>query len=205
MLCIINYGSGNIGAIANICKRERIPHLVTDDPKHFKSATHFLLPGVGAFDPTILQLRNSGIIEALEAEVIDQGKPLLGVCVGMHILAEFSEEGKCAGLGWIPGIISKIPNHNFECSLHLPHMGWNSINADGAEPLLHKVNAETGFYFLHSYYFSSHNREDVMATVNYGEEFPCIVRRANIIGAQFHPEKSHYNGIRLIKNFVEIT
>lgn len=205
MLCIIDYGSGNVGAIVNICERVRIPYLITHDPARFDAATHFLLPGVGAFDPTIETLRNSGIVSALETEVMVHKKPIMGICVGMHLLANGSDEGQCEGLGWIPGHVTRIDVRPLNRPPHLPHMGWNSISGDAGSPLLTGVDLERGFYFLHSYFFDAYDAENVVASVAYGTDMPCIVRKGNIIGAQFHPEKSHSNGIQLIKNFVEIS
>lgn len=205
MLCIIDYGSGNVGAIANICERERIPYLITHDPDHFKNATHFVLPGVGAFDPTIEILRNSGIVSALETEVMEHKKPIMGICVGMHLLANGSDEGQGKGLGWIPGHVTRINVGSLTRLPHLPHMGWNGITGNPANPLLTGIDMNRGFYFLHSYYFDAHDAQHVIASVSYGADLPCIVRKGNIIGAQFHPEKSHSNGIRMIKNFVGIS
>lgn len=204
MLCIIDYGSGNIGAIANICERERISFMITHDPLQFETATHFLLPGVGAFDPTIETLRSSGILLALEDQVINRKKPILGICVGMHLLANGSDEGMGEGLGWIPGRVTQIDVKGLQRPPFLPHMGWNGIEGDLDDPLLRGIDMARGFYFLHSYYFAAAHSEDVIATVDYGFDMPCIVRKGHVVGAQFHPEKSHLNGIRLIKNFVEI-
>lgn len=204
MLCIIDYGSGNIGAIANICERERIPYLITHDPARLEAATHFLLPGVGAFDPTIETLKDSGILASLENEVMVYQKPIMGICVGMHLLANGSDEGERRGLGWIPGHVTRINTQTLKSAPHLPHMGWNSIYGDVEDPMLRGVDLERGFYFLHSYYFDVENTQDIVANVSYGADLPCIVRRGHIIGAQFHPEKSHSNGVRLIKNFVGI-
>ena len=204
MLCIIDYGSGNVRAIANICERERITYSITRDPARFKDATHFLLPGVGAFDPTIETLRDSGIVSALETEVMERRKPIIGICVGMHLLADGSDEGQREGLGWIPGHVTRIDTSMLNRPPHLPHMGWNGIAGNADDPLLTGIDQERGFYFLHSYFFDSRDRQDIVATVSYGGNLPCIVRRGHIIGAQFHPEKSHGNGIRLIKNFVGV-
>jgi glutamine amidotransferase len=204
MLCIIDYGSGNVRAIANICERERIPYIITRDPARFEDATHFLLPGVGAFDPTMKILRDSCIVSGLETAVITHKKPIMGICVGMQLLANGSEEGQRGGLGWIPGRIRRIEPGTLTKPPHLPHMGWNSIAGKSDDPLLEGIDQEKGFYFLHSYFFDAQVCDDVVATVSYGSELPCIVRRGHIVGAQFHPEKSHANGIRLIKNFVGI-
>ena len=122
----------------------------------------------------------------------------------MHLLAKGSDEGKCEGLGWIPGHVTQIDTHSLSRLPHLPHMGWNSIAGDVNDPLLQGIDLERGFYFLHSFYFEACEHNDVVATVHYGRDLPCIVRKGHIIGAQFHPEKSHSNGIRLIKNFVGV-
>jgi glutamine amidotransferase len=204
MLCIVDYGSGNVSAIANICERERIPFMVTSDTTRFEAATHFLLPGVGAFDPTIEILRDSGLASALETEVMVRRKPIMGICVGMQLLANGSDEGVREGLGWIPGHVTRIDTRKLNRPPHLPHMGWNSIEGSAEDPLLQGIDLGHGFYFLHSYYFDARHSEDVVASVTYGGALPCIVRRGHIIGAQFHPEKSHANGIRLIKNFAGV-
>ena len=204
MLCIVDYGSGNVRAIANICERERISYSITRNPSTFKDATHFLLPGVGAFDPTVETLRESGIFSALETEVITRKKPILGICIGMHLLANGSDEGEREGLGWIPGHITRIDTSTLTKPPHLPHMGWNGISGRTDDPLLKGIDQEKGFYFLHSYFFDVQCRANAVATVSYGSDLPCIVRSGHIIGAQFHPEKSHANGIRLIKNFMEV-
>jgi len=205
MLCVIDYGSGNVAAIANICNRERIPYMITEDLHRFEEATHFLLPGVGAFDPTITKLKESGILSALETEVLTKGKPIMGICVGMHLLANGSDEGLQAGLGWIPGHVRRIDASKLTKPPHLPHMGWNSITGNAQDPLLQGIDMNHGFYFLHSYYYDASDPNDVVSTSSYGGDLPCIVRKGHIVGAQFHPEKSHSNGIRLIKNFVGVS
>lgn len=204
MLCVLDYGSGNVRAIANMCERERIAYCITRDPARFKDATHFLLPGVGSFDPTMETLSNSGVLCALETEVLTRNKPILGICVGMHLLANGSDEGQIDGLGWIPGHITRLDVSTLTKPPHLPHMGWNNIAGKPGDPLLKGIDQQTGFYFLHSYFFDVQFFENAVATVSYGSEFPCIVRKGQIIGAQFHPEKSHANGIRLIKNFMRV-
>ena len=128
----------------------------------------------------------------------------MGICVGMQILAESSEEGKLAGLGWIPGRVRKIDANLLATDLKLPHMGWNSIKPKANAPLLAGVDVERGFYFLHNYYFDAKDVADVSATVQYGKEMPCAVARANVFGMQFHPEKSHANGVAIFRNFAEL-
>lgn len=205
MLCIIDYGSGNISAIVNICKREHIDYMVASNPKDLNACSHFLLPGVGAFDPTIEILESSGLLLALEEQVVELKKPVLGICVGMQLLADSSEEGQRPGLGWISGKIRKIDSAKIAKPPYIPHMGWNSISINRSSLLLSSIDVDIGFYFLHSYYFDAGNENDVLAKVDFAGGIPCVVNRDNIYGTQFHPEKSHANGIQLIKNFAGIT
>lgn len=204
MIAIIDYGSGNIAAIANIYKKLKIPHVVSGDPAVLAEAERYILPGVGAFDTVMQDLTRLGIFDTLNAEVLGKGKKAMGICVGMQILANSSDEGKEAGLGWIPGRIQRIDASRINAAPKLPHMGWNSIKTREEQPLLKDVNLDRGFYFLHNYYFAPASDEDVIATVNYGDDLPCGVRRGNVFGFQFHPEKSHDNGMAVFKNFAEI-
>lgn len=204
MICIIDYGSGNIGALMNIFKQQKIPHFLSGNPTEFRTADQFLLPGVGAFDPTMMQLRSSGIIDALTEEVQGKGKAVLGICVGMHLLAESSDEGELPGLGWIKGKVRKIDTSLLKQPPHLPHMGWNSLEMRSHNPLFEEVDLNRGYYFLHSYFFDAADPDDIIATVQYGASFPCAVARANVFGVQFHPEKSHDNGVRLLQNFTDL-
>ncbi len=201
MIGIINYGSGNVGAIANIYKKLRISHFISNDVSELEAAERYILPGVGAFDATMMNLQDSGLITMLNDQVRKKGKKILGICVGMQILAEASEEGALPGLGWIPGRVRKIDATRISSNLKLPHMGWNSLTTQVDHPIFDAVEAAIGFYFLHNYYFDAANAEDVMATVTYGDELPCAVGRANVYGVQFHPEKSHHNGVSIFRNF----
>jgi imidazole glycerol-phosphate synthase subunit HisH len=204
MICLIDYGSGNVGALMNIFKQRKIAHFLSNKPSEFAQADRFLLPGVGAFDPTMAQLRASGILDALGEEVVGKGKRVLGICVGMHLLAEGSDEGELPGLGWIKGHVRKIDPSKLKAPPHLPHMGWNSIDVQGTRTLFEGVDCARGFYFLHSYYFAAASAADVSATVTYGGTLPCAVERDNVFGIQFHPEKSHHSGVRLLQNFAEL-
>lgn len=204
MIAIIDYGSGNIAAIANIYKQLKIPYVVTRIPDELRKADRYILPGVGAFDATMRYLNDSGMIAVLNEQIIGQGKKVMGICVGMQILAESSEEGELAGLGWIPGRVRKINASLLSSSPKLPHMGWNSITPKVNARLFEGVDVERGFYFLHNYYFDAKNTNDVSATVQYGMEMPCAVARANVFGMQFHPEKSHSNGMAVFRNFAEL-
>lgn len=204
MIGIVDYGSGNISAIANIYKHLRIPFVVSGNPGELARADRFILPGVGAFDTVMNDLGKLGIIDMLNDEVIGKGKMAMGICVGMQILANSSEEGEGNGLGWVPGRVRRIDASRLNRAPKLPHMGWNSIAPADGQPIFTDVDAERGFYFLHSYYFDPDSDSNVIATVNYGGELACGVRRNNVFGFQFHPEKSHGNGLAIFKNFAEI-
>jgi imidazole glycerol-phosphate synthase subunit HisH len=201
VLGIIDYGSGNIAALTNIFRLHKIPHFVSSKASELHEAQRFLLPGVGAFDPTMETLTKSGLVEFLQDQVIGAKKPILGICVGMQLLAESSDEGNAHGLGFIAGRVRRIDIRKLNQPPHLPHMGWNSIAISENAKLFAGVDAKRGFYFLHSFYFDATNSDEVAATTTYGDEIPCAVQRGNIFGAQFHPEKSHSNGVQLLKNF----
>jgi glutamine amidotransferase len=201
MIAIVNYGSGNVAAIANVFKQIKIPHVVTCDSAQLATADRYILPGVGAFDATMQRLRESGITAVLEEQVVHRQKKLMGICVGMQILADSSEEGNLPGLGWIPGRVRKIETSKLARGPRLPHMGWNSIRPRGDLSIFRGLDFERGFYFLHSYFFDAAHDEDVAATVSYGNEMPCAVLRSNVLGMQFHPEKSHANGAAVLRNF----
>jgi imidazole glycerol-phosphate synthase subunit HisH len=204
MITLINYGSGNIHAIANIYKRINIPYIITNDPKELLSAEKLILPGVGDFDETMMLLNDLGIKDVLNEMVLIKKVPILGVCVGMQILGNSSEEGSLDGFGWIKGKVRKLDESKLETKPHLPHMGWNTITLKRENSLFDNIIPDNGFYFLHSYYFDCDNATDVLATANYGEEFASAINHENVYGFQFHPEKSHQNGIELFKNFANL-
>lgn len=201
MIAIVEYGSGNVGAIADVFKRLKVPHSITRDHAELRAADRYILPGVGAFDTTMRTLKESGLVGLLNDEVQGHGKKIMGVCVGMQILGDSSDEGVLPGLGWIPGHIRRINSTTLKGLPKLPHMGWNTVRLKGSSPLFGSVDLDQGFYFLHSYYFDAIDSESVMATVNYGSELPCGVASGNVFGFQFHPEKSHSNGVAVFRNF----
>lgn len=205
MIAIIDYGSGNLAAITNIYKQLRVSHVVTSDLSEIQNAERYILPGVGAFDATINYLDQSGLVDVLNEQVLVKKKKVLGICVGMQILGESSEEGVLPGLGWIKGTIRKIDSSKLLKPPHLPHMGWNNITITNPSKMLADIDVDRGFYFLHSYYFDAANPDDVSATVEYGCQLPCMVAHDNIYGVQFHPEKSHANGMVVFRNFAEIS
>lgn len=204
MIGIVNYGSGNIQAIANIYNRQNIPFEVIENPNHLKKADKLILPGVGAFDATMSQLVNSGLKAALDEEVLVKNKPVMGVCVGMQILAESSEEGSLPGLGWIKGKVKKFDVSKLKQKPYLPHMGWNTVEPKIDHLLFNNLDHELGFYFVHSYYFETFQTSDILGTSHYGKPFSSAVYHDHIFGMQFHPEKSHSNGVQLLSNFAKL-
>jgi len=204
MITIINYGSGNIKAIGNIYDRLRIPYIVANSPEEVKGSQKIILPGVGAFDETIKMLDETGFRSVLDYEVLTNEVPVLGICVGMQILANKSEEGVLKGLGWIDGEVKKIDKSILIDKPKLPHLGWNSISIKRKGDFFDNIDEENGFYFLHSYYFQCNDENDVASTTFYGNNFASAVNRKNIYGVQFHPEKSHHNGIQLLQNFAKL-
>lgn len=204
MIGVIDYGSGNVAAISNLLREAQIPHTVSCERSELREADRYILPGVGAFDPTMQKLEETGLADLLENEVRRSGKFLMGICVGMHLLADTSEEGSRQGLGWIPGCVRRIKTGKLDVPPHLPHMGWNAIKPVGAPPIFSGLDFGRGCYFLHSYFFEAAAEDAVCAYVTYGDDFPCVVAKDNVIGVQFHPEKSHGNGARLFKNFAAL-
>jgi imidazole glycerol-phosphate synthase subunit HisH len=201
MIAIIDYGLGNIRAFANVYKNSNIPYKIVGKADDLAGATKIILPGVGAFDHAMELLQKSGMREVLDDLVLKRNIPVLGICVGMQILARRSEEGKLYGLGWIDGEVKKFDCSIFAHSTYLPHMGWNEVNIIQPNDLFKGLNSGSRFYFLHSYFFDCNRKENIIAQTNYGTQFCCVLNAGNIYGVQFHPEKSHKNGIQLLKNF----
>jgi glutamine amidotransferase len=204
MIGIINYGSGNINAIANIYFRQNIPFSIISNPEELKSVDKYILPGVGDFDVTMMNLNKSGLKEPLDYEVKVSGKYFLGICVGMQILGNKSEEGELPGLGWINGEIKKMNIFSLTNKPYLPHMGWNSIKPNISNPIFSNIDFERGFYFVHSFCFKTESPDNILATTFYGENFPSAIISNNVYGVQFHPEKSHSNGELLLSNFAKL-
>lgn len=203
MIGIVDYGLGNVQAFANIYRRLGIEARPIKTPEEVAEATKLILPGVGAFDWAMARLNQSGVREALDNAVLARGVPVLGVCVGMQMMADRSEEGDLPGLGWIGGDVVRFRMEPGQQRTPLPHMGWNDVQQTDVSLLFEGVESPR-FYFLHSFYFRPTSQSDQIATTDYGLKFTSAVGRASIFGTQFHPEKSHAWGIRLLKNFAEI-
>ena len=204
MIGIIDYGSGNVQAIATIYKKLNINYLIISDSSNLKKADKLVLPGVGAFDATMGQLINSGIKQELNKLVLEEKIPILGICVGLQVMGYGSEEGSLPGLGWIPGKVKKFDESKIKIKPKLPHMGWNVIKDVTTHPLFKGIDSDFGFYFVHSFYFECESKKNILATSNYGIEFTSSIYAGHIFGTQFHPEKSHGNGVQLFKNFAEL-
>ncbi|SRR5260221_3720821 len=204
MISIVNYGLGNIQAIANIYKRLNIPARIAASAEELAEARKIILPGVGAFDWAMTRLEQSAMRECLDDLVLRKGRPVLGICVGMQMMAKRSEEGVLAGLGWIDAEVKKFDEASFTQKTHLPHMGWNDVAPRRNDSLFRGLESNARFYFLHSYYVAPRREGDVLAITEYNGPYASGVRSGNIFGVQFHPEKSHHWGIQLLKNFAEL-
>lgn len=205
MIGIINYGSGNIQAILNIYKKLNIHAFIAYTSDEITKAEKLILPGVGAFDETMEKLVSSGLIESLNKQVLEKKIPVLGICVGMQVMAKTSEEGEREGLGWFDAKVKKLNSRNKDGdAVLLPHMGWNSIQQVMKNSLFSGIDPERGFYFVHSYHFVCSNKNDVLARTQYEDGIISAVSKENIFATQFHPEKSHFNGIQVFKNFSDL-
>ena len=199
MITIVNYGLGNIQAFANIYKRLGISCSIANDVNELRRATRLILPGVGAFDSAMQRLQASGLRSTLDDLVLNHQVPVLGICVGMQMMAKCSDEGVLPGLGWIPGEVKRFDESPHALKTRLPHMGWNDVYPEN-NPLFHGIESPR-FYFLHSYYFVPKLDDYILANASYGDTFAAAVCKDNVIGVQFHPEKSHHWGIKLLQNF----
>lgn len=204
MIALVDYGLGNIHAFLNIYKSLNIPVVIADNAEKLDSADHVILPGVGSFDWAMAKLNDSGMRSLLDDMVLVRKIPVLGVCVGMQMMAHRSEEGEMPGLGWISGEVKKFDEATFTQQTHLPHMGWNNVIPQHAGGLFAEMANNPLFYFLHSYYFSPTNSDESLALTDYNGVFASAVGSGNVFGMQFHPEKSHRAGTQLLKNFANL-
>jgi glutamine amidotransferase len=203
MIIIIDYGMGNLGSILNMLKRLGAPAKISRDVGEIESADRIILPGVGAFDTGMRHLRESGLVEVLNKKVLTDKVPVLGVCLGMQLLTKRSEEGEMPGLGWIDGWTMRFRFDERDSGLKIPHMGWNTVRPLRSDSLFRGLDADSRFYFVHSYHVQCSREEDILAMTHFGYEFASAVQMSNVMGTQFHPEKSHKFGMKLLGNFCE--
>ena len=204
MITIVDYGTGNLASIANMLKKISSGAVITSDAQEIARATKLILPGVGAFDTGMRNLTDLGLIEVLNRKVREERVPVLGICLGLQLFVSASEEGERPGLGWIDGTVLKFKPELSNGNLKVPHMSWNHIDVVKESKLFADMHPDPRFYFVHSYHVQLDCNEDMLATTTYGYSFASAVEKENIAGVQFHPEKSHKFGMKLLKNFAEL-
>ena len=199
MVVIIDYGMGNLRSVQKAFERIKVPVKVSSNSADILSADKLVLPGVGNFERGVGNLKERKIYEDLNEMVLSKKKPILGICLGMQLMTEFSEEGNCKGFGWIQAKTQKFKFQSNE--LKIPHMGWNNIITKKNDLLYEGVDQNTFFYFVHSYFITCNQEVDIITETNYGLNFVSSFRNDNVYGCQFHPEKSHDSGLILLRNF----
>jgi len=204
MITLIDYGVGNINAFVNVYKRVDVPVKIAKTKEDLIGAEKLILPGVGHFDHAMTQLNNSGMRDTLDKLVLVDKIPVIGICVGMQMMANCSDEGTMEGLKWIDASVRKFDEAKIKQVTRLPHMGWNDVKPVKDLSLFNGLEQDAIFYFLHTYYFECNNSDDVMAVTEYGGEFASAAHHENKYGIQFHPEKSHSYGETLLHNFAKL-
>lgn len=199
-ISLIDYGLGNLGSVANMLKRVGVESRRVSTPEEILESEKLLLPGVGAYDSGVAHLKELDLLDPIR-RYADSGRPLLGICLGMQLLVESSAEGEHPGLGLIGGRCERFVDSP---GLRVPHMGWNRARAVHDDPLLAGLDDESRFYFVHSYHVIPTAPEDALAETVYGSPFTSMIRRGNVMGAQFHPEKSHKFGMTILRNFAQL-
>lgn len=204
MIVVVDYGMGNVGSVANMLRKVGTEAVASADLDVIRNAPKLILPGVGAFDAAMNRLHERGLVEILNRRVLEDRVPILGICLGMQVMTDSSEEGSTTGLGWISGGTRRFNFDGLDPRPRVPHMGWNVVEQARPTPLFEGMYDQPRFYFVHSYHVYCNNQEDVMLTTEYGYRFVSGVSRGNIYGVQFHPEKSHKFGMQLIRRFAGI-
>lgn len=203
MIVVIDYGVGNLGSILNMLRKIGAQAIISSNCENIARAEKLILPGVGSFDNGMSRLNESALMPILNHKVLDERTPILGICLGMQLFTKKSEEGVLEGLGWIDGETRRFSFEQGKTGLKIPHMGWNSIVIKERGGLCRGFTETPRFYFAHSYHVVCNNPDESIASTCYGYEFTSILRKGNILGTQFHPEKSHKFGIRILTNFLE--
>jgi imidazole glycerol-phosphate synthase subunit HisH len=204
MIVIVNYGIGNLGSVLNMLKKIGAPATISADAEEIEKADKLILPGVGAFDAGMRQLHASGLMGLLNDKVLNRRTPTLGICLGMQLMTDKSEEGDLPGLGWIKGGNVRFRFDEGQTHLKVPHMGWNTVTSIRDDTLFKDLDDEARFYFVHSYHVVCQSEADVLAWTHHGRRFVSAFQHANILGTQFHPEKSHKFGMKLLSNFAAL-
>lgn len=201
MITIVDYGMGNLGSVKNMLRYIGVESRLTNNPEELKNAKKIILPGVGSFDKAMKRIEESGFRDVLDEKALKEKVPILGICLGMQLLTNGSEEGKLPGLGWVPADTIRFARNN---GLKVPHMGWNNVEQSTPSQLTNELTGDSRYYFVHSYYVRVENDLNSILKTNYGLSFDSAIQRENIYGVQFHPEKSHKFGMQLLKNFATI-
>lgn len=205
MIAVVDYGMGNLRSVAKALERLGVKSIITSHKKDFLKADKIILPGVGYFSTGMNNLKDYGLLEIINKRVLEDKIPILGICLGMQLFSEWGEEGDAKGLGWIKGKTIRFDFQKKYINLRIPHIGWNSLySIKKKNYLLEDISNDTQFYFVHSYHVNCDDKNDVMATSSYGYEFTSVINKNNIYGTQFHPEKSHKTGLKLLKNFIKL-
>ncbi|OGC08494.1 imidazole glycerol phosphate synthase, glutamine amidotransferase subunit [candidate division WOR-1 bacterium RIFOXYA2_FULL_36_21] len=204
MIVIIDYGMGNLGSILNMLKKIGVEAQISSDLSVIAKASKFIFPGVGSFDNGMRKIKQLGLIEILEEKVLKEKSPILGICLGMQLFTKKSEEGELPGLGWIDAETVRFNLKDHDQNLKIPHMGWNQIVPQKKSLLFSEMFSDPKFYFVHSYHLICNDISAELTKTFYGYDFVSSVQKENIYGVQFHPEKSHKFGMKLLRNFVEL-
>ena len=203
-ITIIDYEVGNKKSIQNLITRIGYSSNISSNHAQINRADKLILPGVGSFSYGIKNLIKNNLVDILRTKVLIDKTPILGICLGMQLFSDWSEEGDTAGLGWIPGDTIKFKNSDINSRHKIPHIGWNSLNIINSNSIMQNIDKNSLFYFAHSYHFKCSDKNCIVSTTQYSEKFVSSVQRENIFGTQFHPEKSHKFGIQILKNFIEL-
>ena len=199
-IAIIDYGMGNLGSVKKKLDRIGVSSVITSDHEQIKNSKKIILPGVGHFANGVKMLKEKNLWDFIKQEVEQNNKPILGICLGMQLMAKHSEEGNAYGFGWFDAEVVKF-NIKDTLKYKVPHMGWNSVEIKNPDTIFENVPMESGFYFVHAYHIVCNDKNDVIGQSNYEYDFACAIRKNNIVGVQFHPEKSHEEGEKLLINF----
>ena len=203
MIVIINYGMGNLHSVYTQCKRVGFELIISSKQSDIENADKLILPGVGHFSKGMEKLKELNLIEVLSKKVIQQETPILGICLGMQLLSKKSEEGNVTGLGWIDAETNRFSIENNQ-KYKIPHMGWNNVYTTNKSPIMHGISESDELYFVHSYHLECEAEDIIIGETDYCYRFVSAIQKDNIYGTQFHPEKSHASGLKILKNFLEI-